>query len=629
MSPTRPSQRKKPPACDYCKARRVLCHPQLNGPCPRCVEKGVECSTTPVVRRRRRTKGDPVHSAAKATTSSSNNCSDQATCTTPTQSNEELSTVIVVQQWASATSLSNNLDEPSPVPPTLQLSAEVVKALMKSAYWSLFVWGLSINLVPLMIALRNTPHNPHPVTTNPMIPLSQLEMKLLLHAWDLHSLSYQDRVLTYCLLTCSALCSTDPFILGTIEIGPEESQIIDSVTPLKSPIVPDMRHFGFRREPVVRQLWAESLWLANQACIATNTSIENAASCWILGYLRYVMFGKTSAFSAACVHHMRTLAEDGKLSRDADEMLKFRGHMMIDSLYALMTGKTVPFTTNDELLIVPHKLEPLEQLISTFLTRNCTSSDVFLSVHTFSHTIVRLARETAENLSGPYARSQPLDECFLIKHFASLDVFHSLLSAALQQISRLIQSRFTQEMTYHLHACAHGFVVAWGSLIITVFERLRDRLMYNTTDNSRVGDGFSSDISVAAEMKSSRLLVHLLHARKLASRTAVEISETMRDVPSIVRLMPHGDLTKWARYLLEEENIIDITRAQSLQALECFRDALKVVGFSHADRTGIVDTINEYLTAYLVDDMFTQLGHSIQDSERIHGPDWFEIGASM
>ncbi|KAF8830951.1 hypothetical protein HHX47_DHR1000075 [Lentinula edodes] len=610
MSPNRPSQRKKPPACDYCKARRVLCHPQLNGPCPRCVEKGVECTTTPVVRRRRRTKGELVHSAAKATTSSSKNCNDQATASTSKQSDEELSTVIVVQQWASAMFLSNTLDEPSPVPPTLQLSVEVIKALMQT--------------------LRNTPHNPHPVTTNPMIPLSQLEMKLRLHAWDMHSLSYQDRVLTHCLLTCSALCSTDPFILGTIEIGPEESQILDSVSPLKSSVVPDMRHFGFRREPVVRQLWAESLWLANQACIATNTSIENAASCWILGYLRYVMFGKTSsAFSAACVHHMRTLAEDGKLSRDAGEMLKFRGHMMIDSLLALMTGKTVPFTTNDELLIVPHKLEPLEQLISTFLTRNCTTSDVFSSVHTFSHTVVRLARETAENLSGPYARSQPLDECFLIKHFASLDVFHSLLSAALQQISHLIQSRFTQETTYHLHACAHGFVVAWGSLVITLFERLRDRSMYNTTDNTRVGSGFSSDISVAAEMKSSRLLVHLLHARKLASRTAIEISETMRDIPSIVRLMPHGDLTKWARFLLEEENIVDISRAQSLQALECFRDALKVVGFSHADRTGVVDTINEYLTAYLVDDMFTQLGHSIQDSGRIHGPDWFEIGASM
>ncbi|KAJ7130765.1 hypothetical protein C8R43DRAFT_1024926, partial [Mycena crocata] len=31
---------KKPPACNPCRARRVLCHPQSNGaPCPRCAEK--------------------------------------------------------------------------------------------------------------------------------------------------------------------------------------------------------------------------------------------------------------------------------------------------------------------------------------------------------------------------------------------------------------------------------------------------------------------------------------------------------------------------------------------------------------------------------------------------------------
>ena len=36
------TKRKKPPACDYCKARRVICHPQPDGkPCPRCEEKEV------------------------------------------------------------------------------------------------------------------------------------------------------------------------------------------------------------------------------------------------------------------------------------------------------------------------------------------------------------------------------------------------------------------------------------------------------------------------------------------------------------------------------------------------------------------------------------------------------------
>ena len=36
------TKRKKLPACDYCKARRVICHPQPDGkPCPRCEEKEV------------------------------------------------------------------------------------------------------------------------------------------------------------------------------------------------------------------------------------------------------------------------------------------------------------------------------------------------------------------------------------------------------------------------------------------------------------------------------------------------------------------------------------------------------------------------------------------------------------
>jgi hypothetical protein len=79
MSPDRASRtrasssnkpKKKLPACDYCKARRVLCHPQPDGrSCPRCLEKGVKsvffsknlpdseicrCTTTPVVRRKRK-----------------------------------------------------------------------------------------------------------------------------------------------------------------------------------------------------------------------------------------------------------------------------------------------------------------------------------------------------------------------------------------------------------------------------------------------------------------------------------------------------------------------------------------------------------------------------------------------
>ncbi|KAF7316157.1 Zn(2)-C6 fungal-type domain-containing protein [Mycena indigotica] len=49
------SSQKKPPACDSCKAKRVLCHPQPDGqPCPRCVEKQILCKTTYIPRGRRK-----------------------------------------------------------------------------------------------------------------------------------------------------------------------------------------------------------------------------------------------------------------------------------------------------------------------------------------------------------------------------------------------------------------------------------------------------------------------------------------------------------------------------------------------------------------------------------------------
>ncbi|KAJ6533026.1 hypothetical protein B0H19DRAFT_1187152 [Mycena capillaripes] len=71
MSPTSSTQcgseakrPKKPPTCDQCKARRVLCHPQP-GPgaaCLRCAEKMTICTTTPV--RRGRPPKHPVQASS-------------------------------------------------------------------------------------------------------------------------------------------------------------------------------------------------------------------------------------------------------------------------------------------------------------------------------------------------------------------------------------------------------------------------------------------------------------------------------------------------------------------------------------------------------------------------------------
>ncbi|KAJ3755725.1 hypothetical protein EV360DRAFT_85638 [Lentinula raphanica] len=575
------NKRKKPPACDYCKAHRVLCHPQLNGPCPRCVEKGVDCRTTPVIRKKRRTKAELVQYEARNKVTSCHDSSSPGSSTSTLGSSQFIEPILSFGESSSMVVIirpqdiimSSNLEEPIPVPPTLQMSAEIIEEFMQMP--------------------RNAPYDSHHIRANPFIPLSHLKTKLQAHSWDLCSLSPQERVLTHC------------------EVSVEGRQISSTVSPLKASGVPDLREYGFRREAMIRQLWAEALWLANQQGVATNTSKENAASCWILGYLRYVFLGQgASTYVAAYVHHMRTLAEDGKLSKSPDDLLKLRGHMISDAIPALLAGKSIPITPSDELLLVPHKPDSMEHLIHTFTTRSCTISEVFYSIHTFTHNILRLSRETVENLTGAYARSQPLDECFLAKHFASLDIFHSFLSATLQQISlQLSPGRAAPQTMYYLRVCSYGLVTSWGTLVLVLFELLKDRSLHHTArvdhyeDSNR--DNYPAGIS--AEMSNQRLSVHLHHARKLASRTAVEVCENTRDIPSIVCLMPPRDLARWARFLMVEENVMDITRAQCSQALECIRDAFKLLGFSYADRTGLIEDIDAHLASFAVESMLTQL----------------------
>ncbi|KAF7291545.1 Zn(2)-C6 fungal-type transcriptional factor [Mycena chlorophos] len=68
LSMLSPKPKKKPyPACDSCKAKRVLCHSKSDGPCPRCVEKGILCKTTYIQRGRPKKAGSPTIDALQTT----------------------------------------------------------------------------------------------------------------------------------------------------------------------------------------------------------------------------------------------------------------------------------------------------------------------------------------------------------------------------------------------------------------------------------------------------------------------------------------------------------------------------------------------------------------------------------
>lgn len=51
-------------------------------------------------------------------------------------------------------------------------------------------------------------------------------------------------------------------------------------------------------------------------------------------------------------------------------------------------------------------------------------------------------------------------------------------------------------------------------------------------------------------------------------------------------------------------------QSSALIFFQSFRDALQVIGFYRADRTGIVESVNEHLTSHFVQDVLATNDHS-------------------
>ncbi|KAF5389120.1 hypothetical protein D9757_005003 [Collybiopsis confluens] len=591
------------------------------------------CKTTPLVRRQRRTKAEILAAKSSEVSSPPSNTESSAPISpnlAGTLSREQPVALIVSVR----NSGTNILGEPLPAPPSSELPVEVLQELFET--------------------FRISHYNIHP-----LMSASDLTEKLRLNSWNTHFLSSQDRVLAHCIIAVATLLSTNPFVLrqGELNTGDFEC-FLHNAAPLKVPLVPDLRPYGIRREYLLRRLWAEAIWLANQEGITTNPSRENATSCWLLGHLSFMICGNgVSPHLSAYVYHVRFLAESGRLGDF--NVISHHGHMMVDAMGALFSKKSIPFTLNEERLTTPVRPPgTLEQLICSIPQKAWSVSDVFLSIH------------------ASFAQTQPLNEPFLIKHFASLDLFRSFLSVEMEQVSTALQqleprsrtnptpqvhSRSRSQLhyalppSYHLRSIRQGFIAAWGSLVLAMYELLRDRVQAqstfvaeagsNTSHMNNVSDNISDSGSASAFVNPAtaardrdRLLMHYRHARNMAVGAAVEVGEALRDAPSAARLGHREMLARWAGLLMDMEvgTGIDeggvysysstIPRTQCFRALESFRDAIQLVGFSYADRTGIVEKINEYLASSFVDELWT---HMVQVQSTAHVVEPWYSGAAI
>ncbi|KAF7343905.1 Zn(2)-C6 fungal-type transcriptional factor [Mycena venus] len=236
-------KRRKPPACDSCKARRVLCHPTTDGtPCPRCLEKGTKCTTTPVARGR---PPKPNLGMIPAVIPSPKSVASTAASHSASEEPEN----------HPSDSASNSSSLPSRGSPRyLELSPELVHHLFE--------------------CFTHLPQFNHP-----MLRGDVLRDALSSNSWQIHLLPPQLKVLAHCICALSASISFDHAIIGP---GPKPSSLGDRSVFTRCA---DLREYGVRRKPMYRALCAEALRLASEVGVLLEPSEDNAVSCFMLQFL--------------------------------------------------------------------------------------------------------------------------------------------------------------------------------------------------------------------------------------------------------------------------------------------------------------------------------------------------------
>ncbi|KAJ7239720.1 hypothetical protein C8J57DRAFT_1372485 [Mycena rebaudengoi] len=377
-----PAKRKtKPPACDACKARRVLCHPQPHGlPCPRCAEKGLICKTNPVPRGRPRTKPLP---SALATSSSP--ASPQQPQSGPSNIPSSYNSLVVVQ-------------------PSFELSS---------------FWDLPAGLVKHLYESFTNAYQYH---RHPLLRNCDLRDTLAAAGWKLCLLHPEARVLAYCACAVSSLISFHSDVIGP---GPQPGSFIDaSVFFLGA----NLQSYGMRRAPVFRALHERAVSLACDTRIYLHTSVYNAASCFLLESMEGISSDDSSSrpWATACLSHVRSLA--GSWNTVDNLRGLWSAFLMLESLTAtarrkpiLMYGTFHTFSAitqnfrshSDQLLITGNEPPPLETVFeqaqaSVRASKNPAAYSVFSAIRPYMFHVTRLSRELHDKIKGaPLGHPKP------------------------------------------------------------------------------------------------------------------------------------------------------------------------------------------------------------------------------
>ncbi|GAA5825034.1 hypothetical protein JCM11251_006069 [Rhodosporidiobolus azoricus] len=526
-------KKKKPPACDRCKAKRVLCHPDPRG-CPRCVEKGVECTTTPVVRRKPRRKRDPALTPAIDAPLLATQPEIPQANPSPNSSTSPLEALLsaAASPAAAADSLSYPppavraalADSDSPAPalvPFFRPYIEVTPALAKLLFDS----------------FAQTPQFCHPCLG------TSIRDSLELKGWQVALLPLSSRALAYSIFAIASLVSYAPEIIGTEEPCPPSFAAIQAQGH-------DLRSYGRRRKAASKQLTMDALRCAKEADAMLDPTLENTATCVLLNALADMDNDErpvSRPFHAAFLSHVRSTAESALVDPLPLHAVRWGCYLAVNSLTDVAEGR-FSLTRFDELLFV-----------------GGDAPDPAAYAQGLAATLQRpVDRSLWPDLTPSHARRRPVNEHGLLRNLERLHQLRTASKNFCAIMDRLLEPYQPLEVNLFpggparidkinragaLGAMRCFTIWTWTGCVLPFYRELqrRSRLNQENPDSS-----FSSP-DPATRLGAERLEVYLKQARELCFFALEGIVEISPNAPiSTITLNRRGTLPEWAEFLLEE-----------------------------------------------------------------------------
>ncbi|KAJ7764401.1 hypothetical protein B0H16DRAFT_444770 [Mycena metata] len=540
MSTQRIRQKKvpKPPACDTCKAKRVLCLPQPNGaPCPRCVDKNNVCTTTPI-RRGRPAKNSEPRRAEKP---------ELAMSQMPTPSSSSSMTILSPQVYES-------LDE------SLGLTPEIVEH-----FFDCFERMSS--------------------SMNPVVLNSSLKRTIQTAAFQISLLPTETRVLALVIVALGSLVSFHESVLGP---GPRPASPADiSFFAFASSHTDVLINCGARRAPTCRALHAAALRAAWDTGVMLNVSIENAASCFLLDTLESNgPSGLSRPWATAYMSHVRALAPMWRTPNiTPPQSSNWAGFLMAEALLSTRGRKPISVTPGDQILLCGPEPRSLEQFLAWVQAsaEKPGARMLFDSMKSYSFHVTQLARELWETVIGDHVRLAPLPESAVIHLLSSLSLIHAIHTHLMSRVDALCPDSRSADATAFcrndewsedraVRSCAYGIAMGFVGLVLPLYRELSYRVGLLANAEPRA----SASVALARE----RLGLLAAQARGMAGLAVHELAHAVRLLRWYYAPIHGHTLAEYARFALEEAESVPVLEPERVRDLATIGAQLRTVGYS-------------------------------------------------